>query len=127
MRSRPTARAMHVPKCLAIFGLVLTLIGAGCGTYGVWVSSDEAIERGVSRFSGGTREQQLQLPAVQNLLEQSHFAVAGFVLIGIGTFLQIVAVLYQKRAARHLNHVASAETERIDRTECEDRFPPTYI
>jgi hypothetical protein len=53
-------------KWLTIIGLVLTLFGAGCGTYGVWLSPDEAIERGVSRWSGGTRDQQLQLPPVQN-------------------------------------------------------------
>jgi hypothetical protein len=77
-------------KWLSIFGLTLTLIGAACGTYGVWLSPDEAMERGVSRWSGGTRDEQLKLPPVQNLLEQSHFALAGFILIGVGTFLQIV-------------------------------------
>jgi hypothetical protein len=80
-------------KWLTIVGLVLTLIGAGSATYGVWLSPDEAVERGASRWSGGTREQQLQLPAVQNLLQQSRFAVAGFVLIGLGTLLQIVGVV----------------------------------
>src|SRR5271169_5410526 len=60
-----------VAKWLTIIGLVITLIGAGCGVYWVWVSGDEAIKRGVARFSGGTREEQLKLPAVQNLLTQS--------------------------------------------------------
>jgi len=82
-------------KWLSIFGLTLTLIGAACGTYGVWLSPDEAMERGVSRWSGGTRDEQLKLPPVQNLLEQSHFALAGFILIGVGTFLQIVGVALQ--------------------------------
>jgi hypothetical protein len=72
-----------------VLGLVTTLIGAGFGTYGVWVSEDQAIERGVSRWSGGTREDQLKLPAVQNLLSQSNNAMLGFILIGIGTLLQI--------------------------------------
>jgi hypothetical protein len=73
------------------------LIGAGFGTYGVWVTEDQAIERGVSRFSGGTREEQLKLPAVQNLLTQSNYAVLGFVLIGIGTLLQIAGVFINRR------------------------------
>ena len=78
-----------IAKWLTIVGLSLTLIGAGCGTYGVWLSPKQAVERGVSRFSDGTNEQQSQPPAVQNLLQQSHFALAGFVLIGLGTLLQI--------------------------------------
>ena len=45
-------------RWLTVIGLVLTLIGAGCATYGVWLSSDEAIRR--------------------DLLEQSYFAVGGF-------------------------------------------------
>jgi hypothetical protein len=80
-------------KWLTIIGLLLTLIGAGSATYGVWLSPDEAVERGVSRFSGGTQEQLLQLPAVQNLLQQSHFALAGFILIGLGTFFQLGGVV----------------------------------
>jgi hypothetical protein len=81
-----------------IIGLVVTLIGAGSGTYGVWLSPDQAIERGVSRFAGDTREQLLQLPAVQNLLEQSDFALCGFFLIGVGTALQIVGVAVKGRS-----------------------------
>jgi len=80
------------PRWLTILGLVITLIGAGFGTYGVWVSEDQAIERGVSRWSGGTREDQLKLPTVQNLISQSRYAVLGFVLIGVGTLLQIAAM-----------------------------------
>jgi uncharacterized membrane protein len=87
----------RVAKWLTIIGLVFTLLGAAAGTYGVWLSPNEAIERGVSRLSGDVREQNLELPAVQNLLQQSHFAVAGFVLIGFGTLLQIVAALSRGR------------------------------
>jgi hypothetical protein len=79
-------------KWLTIAGLVVTLVGAGCGFYGVWVSPSEAIVRGVSRWSGGTREEQLKLPTVQTLLTQSRFAMIGFGLIGVGTALQIVSV-----------------------------------
>jgi len=84
----------RIANWLTIIGLMLTLIGAGCGTFGVWLSPDEAIERGVSRWSGGTRDQQLQLPPVQNLLQQSRFAVAGFSLIGVGTAFQIFGVFF---------------------------------
>jgi len=81
---------------LTIIGLVITLIGAGFGVIGVRVTEDQAIERGVSQWSGGTRDEKLKLPAVRNLLRQSHFAVWGFILIGLGTILQIVAVVIDK-------------------------------
>lgn len=84
-------------KSLTIIGLVLTLIGVGSVTYGVWLSPDEALEAGVSRFSGDNREQDFQLPAVQNLLQQSRFSLAGFIVIGIGTLLQIGGVAIQGR------------------------------
>jgi hypothetical protein len=90
-------RRLLATKWLTVLGLVVTLIGAGFGTYGVWVSEDEAIERGVSRWSGGTREDQLKLPAVQNLISQSRFAMLGFVLIGVGTLLQISGVFADRR------------------------------
>ena len=87
----------RVGKWLTIIGLVFTLLGAAAGTYGVWLSPNEAIERGVSRLSGDVREQNLELPAVQNLLQESSFAVAGFVLIGFGTLLQIIGVFSRDR------------------------------
>jgi hypothetical protein len=95
------------PKWLTICGLVLTLLGAASAAYGVWLSPDQAIERGVSRVSGDLREQDLHLPAVQNLLEQSHFALAGFVLIGLGTFLQITGVV---AGARHVSDEEDYQT-----------------
>jgi len=103
---------MHGPaKWLSIFGLALTLIGAGCGTYGVWLSPDEAIERGVSRWSGGTRDEQLKLPPVHNLLEQSHFAVTGFLLIAVGTAFQIGGLLLARREHHSSGRRAKAETQ----------------
>jgi hypothetical protein len=90
-------RRLLPTKWLTVLGLVVTLIGAGFGTYGVWVSEDEAIERGVSRWSGGTREDQLKLPPVQNQISQSHLAMLGFVLIGVGTLLQISGVFAERR------------------------------
>ena len=51
-------------KMLMVIGLVLTVLGAGCGFFGVWVDEDQALEIGQSRWSGDNREQDLQLPAV---------------------------------------------------------------
>jgi hypothetical protein len=84
-------------KMLMVIGLVLTVLGAGCGFFGVWVDEDQALEIGQSRLSGEYREQDLQLPAVQNLLRQSRLAMSGFVLIGVGTALQIAGVMLTPR------------------------------
>lgn len=84
-------------KWLAIVGLLLTLIGAGLGVRGVYLSPDQAIQIGVSRFNGNNREEDLRLPAVQNLITQSRYAMFGFALIGVGTVLQIVAVWMSKQ------------------------------
>jgi hypothetical protein len=92
------AQEMIFSKWLAVIGLALTLVGAACGFYGVWIpSADQAIERGAARYSGGLREDQLKLPAVQNLISQSHYAMFGFALIGAGTLLQIAAVLVDRK------------------------------
>jgi len=80
-----------------VLGLVLTLIGAGLGFWGVWVDEDQAFEIGQARLSGDNRQQDLQLPSVQNLIRQSRFAMAGFVLIGFDTVLQIAGVVMTPR------------------------------
>jgi hypothetical protein len=68
---------------LMIIGLGLTLLGASFGFYGVWVDKDQAIEIGEARLSYDTREQDIQLPSVQNLLRQSHLAMIGFAFTDI--------------------------------------------
>jgi hypothetical protein len=79
-------------KSVIVVGLVITLVGAGLGFWGVWVNEDQALEIGQARLSGDNRERDLQLPSVQNLIRQSRFAMTGFVLIGLGTALQIAGV-----------------------------------
>lgn len=50
----------------------------------------------VMRFAGETKEKNLTLPAVRNILNQSKFSMYGFLLIGVGTALQIVGVFCGK-------------------------------
>jgi hypothetical protein len=80
-------------KSWAIAGLILTLVGAGLGVYGVRLIEDQAVEIGVMRINGNNSEEDMTLPAVRNLLRQSRFAQAGFVLIFLGTACQIVSVM----------------------------------
>jgi hypothetical protein len=88
---------LGLQQWLMISGLALTLVGAGFGFFGVWVDKDEAIEIGEARPSYDTREQDLQLPSVQNLLRQSRLAMVGFACIGAGTVLQAAAVMLTTR------------------------------
>ena len=81
---------------LSVFGLILTLVGASLGVVGVRVSPEQAIEIGVMRINGDNAEENLRLPAVQNLIHQSQMAQDGFVLIALGTLLQIVAAVRKR-------------------------------
>jgi len=81
-----------LPDSVMVLGLVFTLAGAFAGLKAVRVTHEQAIEIGVSRFNGDSPQENLQLPAVQNLLWQSTWAQRGFGAICIGTVLQIVAV-----------------------------------
>jgi hypothetical protein len=87
---------MSPASILTVIGLVVTLLGAGLGAYGTWVSTDQAVDIGVMRLAGETKEENLTLPAVQNLLNQSKLSMYGFLLIGGGTILQIGDVVLPK-------------------------------
>ncbi|EAQ26709.1 hypothetical protein [Roseovarius sp. 217] len=73
-------------------GLVITLIGAWITARAVILKEDDAINIGLARFSGETREENLGLPMVQNLLASSRGARRGLLFIAGGTALQIVPV-----------------------------------
>lgn len=79
---------------LSGLGLSLTLIGAVVTARSIILTEDDAIAIGVARY-GGTREENLRLPAVQNLLSQSKAAQVGMWLIALGTALQIIGVVQQ--------------------------------
>jgi len=73
-----------------IIGLVFDLAAAIVLGYDLMVSQKEAIELGVSRVSGSTDEENLQLPQVRDRLKQSRKAKIGMVLLAIGFAFQIV-------------------------------------
>lgn len=77
----------------SLCGLVLTLIGAGIAANAVILREDDAIAVGVCRWSGETREEDLALPMVQNLLKASRSAMWGLILVAAGTSLQIVPIV----------------------------------
>ncbi|MFD1912814.1 hypothetical protein [Halodurantibacterium flavum] len=78
---------------LTAIGLILTLAGAGWAAWSVILREEDATRIGQSRASGATKEEQLRLPMVQNLLAASRGALIGLVLIATGTALQLLPVL----------------------------------
>lgn len=69
---------------LTINGVILTTIGAGLIGWNDILSEDRAIGIGVLRVAGETREENLKLPAVQELLRRNENSRRGlfFVLVG---------------------------------------------
>jgi hypothetical protein len=102
----------ELAKWLVFFGSLLTLIAAWYGVRGVWVTEDQALEIGQMRLSGENRDRDPQLPAVQNLLNQFRLAMKGFVLIGVGTALQIVGVFIPPRQSPRGAQMAPAAPPR---------------
>jgi hypothetical protein len=82
-----------IANIVTVVGLALTAIGAGRAASSVVLREDDAITIGVARYAGSTREENLKLPAVQNLLNASKGARQGFWLIAVGTALQILPIV----------------------------------
>ena len=79
---------------LILIGLALTVTGAVVTARAVMLTPKAAVEIGVARINGNTFEQDLKLPAVQNLLNQSHAASNGLYLVALGTFFQMIGVVW---------------------------------
>ena len=75
---------------ISFFGLVLDFIGAAILTVDLFITKEQAIEDGVSRWGSEDDKQNLNLPKVQQLLKQSRKAKYSFVIITLGFLLQIV-------------------------------------
>lgn len=74
----------YIADFLTLLGLVATVLGAGVAARAVILTEDDAISIGVSRLSG-SREENLKLPMVQNLLSSSRWAKWGLLAIFFGT------------------------------------------
>ena len=75
---------------LTIVGVVLTTIGASLIGWNDIMSEDKAIEVGVSRWAG-TKEENRQLPAVQELLRRDKNSRRGLSFVVVGTMFLILA------------------------------------
>ncbi len=71
-----------------LIGLSLDIAGAIILVAGLFISEEDAVKLGVSRISGDTLDENLQLPAVQDRLKQSRRAVLGLVFLVLGFLFQ---------------------------------------
>ncbi len=76
-----------------MIGLALTLFGAGRTARAVFLREEDAIRIGQARFGSDSSEENLRLPAVQNLLASSRGAQRGLRLIAAGTLFQMVPIV----------------------------------
>lgn len=74
---------------LTLSGQIFTLAGAVVTARAVMLEPKQAVEIGVARYVSEKWEENLQQPAVQNLLRGSRAAVIGLLLVAFGTGLQI--------------------------------------
>jgi hypothetical protein len=79
---------------LTLISLALTAYGACITAKAVVLTDRQAVEIGVSRWSGETFEENLRLPLVQSLLKQSRSASNGLWFIVWGSILQAVAAIW---------------------------------
>ena len=82
------------PTTLIVIGLLLNLVGAIILASGLFLSKHKAVDLSVGRYSGGTDEDLLQLPQVQDRLKQSRNAKWGVSLLSLGFLLQLIGNLF---------------------------------
>ena len=78
---------------LTIVGVILTTIGAFLIGWNDIMSKERAVEVGVSRVSGEIVEENLQLPAVQELLRRSRNSSRGLSFVIVGAIILVLASL----------------------------------
>ena len=81
----------YVQTLLTIIGLVFDFVGATIITIDLlFLSKEQAIDVGTSRWASNNDEENLKLPQVRELLKQSRRAKVGFALMAVGFLLQLV-------------------------------------
>lgn len=82
-----------VGDVLALCGLLTTLMGAAVTAWAVILREDDAIAIGIPRIASSSREENLRLPMVKNLLWSSRLAMWGLIIVVFGTALQAVPII----------------------------------
>lgn len=77
---------------VSLIGMILTFAGSAVAASAVVLKPEDAVSIGIARFCNRNPEEDLRLPAVQNLLRASSHAKWGLVAVAVGTFLQAVPV-----------------------------------
>jgi len=87
---RPRPYASRANACAVRQRLGFDIAGAITLALGLIVSKKRAVELGVSRWSGESEADQLQLPQVKDRLSQSRNVMVGLALLVLGFLLQLV-------------------------------------
>lgn len=87
-----TLTAMTTGQLLTASGLMLDLAGFAVITSAVVLSKKKALQIGVSRMAGDSDEENLRLPMVMALRENSTRSLIGGVMIVLGFALQLAGV-----------------------------------
>jgi hypothetical protein len=112
---------------LTLIGLALTAFGAGRAAMSVILKEDDAITVGVARWASEKREENLKLPAVQNLLQASRGAQQGFWLIVVGTALQILPIITRVLVVTPAMAASDGETYTLYRNSVTDPAMRVHI
>jgi hypothetical protein len=89
-----------VARWLMVIGLTLDVGGAAYASWAVILDEDQAINVGLWRVSSDVSAENLELPMVANLIQQSRHAATGLGLVALGFVCQIVAVLLTRPSLR---------------------------
>lgn len=83
-------------KLLSFFSSLSSLIGGLAFGIGLFISKKQAVELGVSRWSGTTDEENLKLPAVKDRLNQKRYGIIGAFFSILGFIFQVIVIFSQK-------------------------------
>jgi len=77
-------------RTIITIGLLLDIAGAAILAFGLFVTDDQAIELGGTRWMSEDRDENLKIPSIADRIRQSNRAKFGLILLTIGFSLQIV-------------------------------------
>lgn len=88
----PTVGERNTNRWLQTFAAVFSLLGGLAFAKGIFMSDKQAINLGTSKWSGNRNEENLQLPAVKDKIDQRGWGIIGGVLTIIGFIIQIISI-----------------------------------
>ena len=76
---------------LIIIGITLNFFGALALARGLFISKEDALKLGVSRWASDNDEDNYKLPAVADRLKQRKWGIIGALFLFVGFVLQVIS------------------------------------